>query len=103
MVDQPYTAEIAIETDDPELAKAILELAIDSDAFATRREGLDGITLTTIIVTLSPILIAPLFRLVRSTIEARKHVRFVKDGVTIEGVSEATLLKIIEREARKKK
>lgn len=103
MTDQTDTAEIAIETDDPELASAILELATEDEAFATRREGLDGVTLTTIIVTLSPVLIAPLFRLVRSTVEARKHVRFVKNGVTIEGVSEATLLKIIEREGRKKK
>lgn len=95
-------AEIAIETDSPELAKAIVELVGSEDTLVGKREGLDGVTLTTLVLTITPIVVGQLFRLIRAQIEAKKHVRLTHKGITVQGVSEATLLKIIEQQSRGK-
>jgi hypothetical protein len=93
--------EVAIETDDAELARGVIGLAEGSAPLVIEREGLDGALLQTILVVLTPLAIREVAKLVRNSIEARRHVRFIKDGTTIQGVSEATLLKLLEREAGK--
>ncbi|MBZ9940162.1 hypothetical protein LB533_03485 [Mesorhizobium sp. BR1-1-13] len=90
-------AEIAIETDSTELAAALAELAGSGNTLITKRDGLDGATLTTVLLTITPLVVGQIFRLIRAEIESKKHVRLIYNGVTIQGVSEATLLKIIEQ------
>lgn len=93
--------EVAVETDDAHLARSIIDLAEGPAPLVTEREGLDGALLQTILVVLTPLAIREVAKLVRTSIEAKRHVRFIKDGTTIQGVSEATLLKLLEREAGK--
>jgi hypothetical protein len=96
------TNEIAIETDSAELAREIAEAVDGATPVSGERKGLDGATLTTVLVTLTPFAIREIVRLATAHIAAKRHVRFVKDGVTIQGVSEATLLKILEEGETKK-
>ena len=88
-------SEIAIETDSPQLAEALKNLNEGGGTVAGERRGLDGVTLITILITLSPMVIAPVTKLLKASIDARKHVRVIKNGMTVEGVSEATLLKLL--------
>jgi hypothetical protein len=95
-------AEIAIETDSPELVRAITNLVAEESALTSKREGLDGATLTTLVLTITPLVVGQLFRVLRASIEAKQHVRLVHKGMTVQGVSEATLLRIIEQQSRGK-
>lgn len=88
-------SEVAIETDCLQLIEALKSLAGEGAVVAGERRGLDGITLVTILITLSPAIIASVTKLIKSSIESKKHVRVIKDGMTVEGVSESTLLKLM--------
>jgi len=90
------TNDIAIETDSPELVEQIAAAVEGTMPISGERKGLDGATLTTVIVTLSLFAIREIVRLATAHIAAKRHVRFVKDGITIQGVSESTLLKILK-------
>lgn len=96
------TIDIAIETDSPELAHEITNAVDGATAISGERRGLDGATLITLVVTLTPFAIREIVRLATAHIAARKHVRLIKDGVTIQGVSESTLLKILKNGEAKK-
>ena len=90
------SAEIAIETDDMELVLALEQAAADENTLAIKREGLDGATLSTVLLTLTPILIVQIVSLLKARESAKKHVRVIYKGMTIQGVSEETLMKILE-------
>ncbi|MES3090605.1 hypothetical protein QTN93_01160 [Sphingomonas aerolata] len=90
------TNDIAIETDSPEFAVELAAAVEGAMPISSERKGLDGATLTTIIVTLSPFAIREIVRLATAHIAAKRYVRLVKDGITIQGVSESTLLKILK-------
>lgn len=91
-------SEVAIETDSQELVEELKKLAGEDALVAGERRGMDGVTLVTVLLVLSPPIIASVTRLIKANIEARKHVRVIKDGVTIEGVSESTLKKLLHDE-----
>ena len=90
--------ELAIETDSAELIEALGELVEGQPSLIGERHGMDGVTLTTIIITLTPPILLAVTKLIEASIAARRHVRVIKDGVTIEGVSERTLLKLLSDE-----
>ncbi|MDH6269685.1 hypothetical protein M2360_005113 [Rhizobium sp. SG_E_25_P2] len=95
------SAEIAIETDDVELVLALQQVAADGNTLTTKREGLDGATLSTVLLTLTPILIVQIVGLLKTREAAKRHVRVIYKGVTIQGVSEETLKKILESQQLK--
>ena len=90
------SAEIAIETDDMHLVLALEQAAADESTLTVKRDGFDGATLSTVLLSLTPILIVQIVSLLKAREAAKKHVRVIYKGVTIQGVSEETLLKILD-------
>tara|TARA_R110000868_G_scaffold28294_4_gene106432 strand:- start:899 stop:1198 length:300 start_codon:yes stop_codon:yes gene_type:complete len=89
-------AEIAIEISDGVISYQLEQIGNGADCFTSQRNGLDGQTLFTVIMTLSPLVIGGIVKVVQAQIESKKYVRVLVDGVEVRGVSESTLLKIIE-------
>lgn len=88
--------EIAIEVSDEVVSYQLEQVGSDANCFALQRNGLDGQTLFTVIMTLSPLVVGGIVKVVQVQIESKKHVRVLVDGIEIRGVSESTLLRIIE-------
>lgn len=59
--------------------------------------GFDGAALVDIVVTLTPSLAAVLAGIYASRVRANQHVSLKMKGIEVKGVSEATLLKILDR------
>jgi hypothetical protein len=91
-------ATIVIETDSPDLISDFLTTNGISPGTPIERRGLDGMHLYTVVVTLTPVMLAALVQLYRTAAKSRRHVKFIRKGVIIQGVSEKTLLKILEDE-----
>jgi hypothetical protein len=88
-------ADIAIETDDRNLFTELSK--IDGAVLQADKRGMDGATILTTVVTLSPMVIGAIVKLVRMSLDARKHVKVTYKGMTIQGVSEETLLRILDK------
>ncbi|MDA8482635.1 hypothetical protein NNO07_06100 [Pseudomonas resinovorans] len=88
--------EIAIEISEKDALSQLTTLSEQADGFASERQGVDGLTLFTVIMTLTPLVINGIVDIVKSQIAAKKHIRVVVNGVEIQGVSEASLMKILE-------
>ncbi len=89
--------DIAIETDSPELVAELEQLEGTAPSLTGHSQGWDGLSVATVVLSLSAPVVPALVKILKANIEARRHVRVKKGGVTIEGVSEATLLKILEK------
>lgn len=87
--------DIAIETDDRNLFAELSK--IDGAVLQADKRGMDGATILTTVVTLSPMVIGAIVKLVRMSLDARKHVKVTYKGTTIQGVSEETLLRILDK------
>lgn len=96
-----FSAEIAIETDDKELVLMLQQASADENTLTIKREGLDGATLSTVLLTLTPVLIVQIVSLLKAREAAKKHVRVIYKGMTIQGVSEEALMKILEAQQEK--
>ena len=88
--------DIAIETDSPELVAELERLEGAVPSLTGHSQGWDGVSVATVVLALSAPIVPALVKIIKASIEARRHVRVKKGGITIEGVSEATLLKILE-------
>lgn len=88
--------EIAIEVSEEVISCQLEQLNNNADCFVSQRRGLDGQTLFTVVMTLSPLVIHGITKVVQAQIESKKHVRVLVDGIEFRGISEGTLLKIIE-------
>ncbi|ELY4259094.1 hypothetical protein SMZ27_003223 [Cronobacter sakazakii] len=88
-------AEIAIEVSDVQVLEELETLSKDADGFSSEHQGIDGVQLFTAVMTLGPLVINGIFKIVLAQIAARKHVRVIVDGTEISGVSEKTLMDIL--------
>ncbi|QXL96535.1 hypothetical protein AUM97_013485 [Cronobacter sakazakii] len=87
-------AEIAIEVSDVQVLEELETLSKDADGFSSEHQGIDGVQLFTAVMTLGPLVINGIVKIVLAQI-ARKHVRVIVDGTEISGVSEKTLMDIL--------
>lgn len=71
--------------------------AQNADVLRTENQGFDGSTLVGIAVTLTPVLIRYLVKMYALRLDANKQIQFIADGIAIKGVSEQTLLKLMDR------
>lgn len=88
-------SDIAIELSDKAALEELNELTREVNGFTSESQGVDGLSLYTAVMTLSPIVIAGIVKVALAQIAARKHVRVLVDGVEVKGVSEAALLEIV--------
>lgn len=87
--------DIAIEVSDKSALDQLDKLAEEGGGFSSESQGVDGVSLYTAVMTLTPIIIAGIVKVVLAQIAARKHVRVLVDGVEVVGVSEEALLEIV--------
>jgi hypothetical protein len=71
--------------------------------FAVNSQGFDGAHTIELVVTLTPPVAAFLAGLYAKRIAANRYISLKYKGIEVKGVSETTLLKIIERAAGKRK
>jgi hypothetical protein len=95
--------DIAIESDSREIFDELTQIAGLGKLLATEKRGMDGATLYTAVLTLTSGILAAVAGVVRAQIAAKKHVRVTRRGMVIRGVSEKTLLKLLENEQNKAK
>src|SRR5262249_5327339 len=95
--------DIAIETDSADLINKLRRLQTAGELLVTERRGIDGTALITIIVTITPPIIAALSSIIRAEIEAKKHVQVKHKGMTIQGVSEKALIAILQNEQKRQR
>lgn len=88
--------EIAIEVSDAQVLAQLELLGKDANGFSSEHQGIDGIQIFTAVMTLGPLVIHGIVKVVLAQIAAKKHVRVLVDGVEIRGVSEEALLDIIQ-------
>jgi hypothetical protein len=92
-------AEIAVEVSDREALSHLQLLAEQADGFVSESKGIDGVTLCTVIMTLGPLVINGIVKIVQAQIRAKRHVRLKIDGIEITGISDDTLIEVLrERE-----
>jgi hypothetical protein len=91
--------DIAIETDNRQAIDALSEIEGVEDALTTERRGADGATLVTMVLTLTPPIIAGIVAIVRAEIAAKRYVKVTRKGMVIQGISEGALMKILHEEA----
>lgn len=89
-------SEIAIEVSDVQVLEQLELLGKDSDGFSSEHQGIDGVQLFTAVMTLGPLVITGIVKVVLAQIAAKKHVRVLVDGIEIHGVSEKTLMDILK-------
>lgn len=94
--------EIAVEVSDKGALAQLEQLGMEANGFSAERQGIDGVTLFTAVMTLGPLVIGGIVKVVQAQEAAKKHVRVLIDGVEIRGVSEATLLAILKNRGAKK-
>lgn len=94
--------DVAIETNDRDVLKQLEAIDGTADVLASERRGMNGSTLFTAVLALAPATLPVIVSIVKAQLEARKHIRVIVDGVEIRGVSEKTLMKILENEQHKK-
>jgi DNA-binding transcriptional ArsR family regulator len=87
--------EIAVELSDKAALQELEKLSEGADGFTSERKGMDGMTLCTVVMTLSPLVINGIVKIYQSQQEAKRHVRIKIKGVEIQGVSEQKLLEIL--------
>ena len=80
-------ADIAIETGDQAVVSALSTIEGIGDILTTERRGIDGATLYTVVITLTPALVTAITAIIRAQIAARKHVRVTRKGMVIQGVA----------------
>lgn len=89
---------IAIELSDDALASE-LKLIGGENAHRIERNALDGSGETiTVVLILVPLILREVSKIIQKGIEAKKHVKVFYDGKEIRGISEKTLLKLLEKE-----
>jgi len=88
--------QIAIEIAERAAATELEALAQGSDAFLSERQGMDGVALFTVILTLTPVLVGGIVKIVQAQIKAKKHVHVKVRGIEIRGVSEEALIRILK-------
>jgi hypothetical protein len=93
--------DIAIETDSVDLIAQLQQLPNVGDLLTSERRGIDGASLITAILSLTAALIPAVVSILKAQIAARKHVKVTRQGVVIQGVSEATLLALLETERQR--
>jgi hypothetical protein len=96
--------QIAIEVpgyDKDEIAKDLQYEQIDFLAVTSR--GFDGGQTVELLVTITPPVAAFLAGLYAKRVTANRYISLKYKGIEVKGVSEATLLKIIERATGKRK
>jgi hypothetical protein len=94
--------DIAIEVSDEQALEQLELLGKDANGFSSKHQGIDGIQIFTAVMTLGPLVIRGIVKVVLAEIAAKKHVRVVVDGVEIRGVSEEVLLEILQSKVVKK-
>lgn len=89
---------IAIELSDEALASELNQIG-GGNAHRIDRNAHDGSGETiTIILILAPLIIREVSKIIQKGIEAKKHVKVFHNGKEIKGVSEKTLLKLLEKD-----
>jgi hypothetical protein len=94
--------EIAIEVSDKDAAAQLEQVGESESAISVERKGMDGMTLFTVVMPLVPLLIHGIVRIVQTQINARRHVRVMVDGMEVRGVSEETLLTMLQHRTGEK-
>lgn len=63
---------------------------------------MDGISVSTVVMTLGPFVIKGIVDIVKAQLEAKRHVKVKVGGVEIRGVDEKTLLSLLEKTRKEK-
>ncbi|WP_455927761.1 hypothetical protein [Pseudomonas capeferrum] len=87
--------DVSVEISETEALNQLINL--DPQAETSKRHGMDGITVFTVVMTLAPLVIKGIVDIVNAQLAARKHVRVTVKGVEIRGVSEKTLHAIVDK------
>jgi hypothetical protein len=88
--------EIAIEVSDAQALEQLQLLGKDANGFSSAHQGIDGVQILTAVMTLGPLVIHGIVKIVLAQIAAKKHVRVLIDGVEIRGVSEEALMEVLQ-------
>lgn len=94
--------DIAIEVSDAQVLAQLELLGKDANGFSSELQGIDGVQIFTAVMTLGPLVIHGIVKVVLAQIAAKKHVRVLVDGIEIRGVSEDALLEILQSNVVKK-
>ena len=86
---------IAVATEDANAVEQILR-TIDPAVLRLETQGFDGAKLVEFLLTLSPVSVVALNKFYIERIRANNFVQFKNEDFEIKGVSEATLLRILE-------
>lgn len=92
--------DIAIEITDPQALEQLKHLS--PDCIVSQRRGMDGFSVSTIVLALGPLVIKGVVDIVKAQLEAKKHVRVKVNGTEVGGVSEKTLLALYEKMLKEK-
>jgi hypothetical protein len=96
--------QIAVEVPRPDQDEIEKSLQGDRiDFLAVNSQGFDGAHTIELVVTLTPPVAAFLAGLYAKRVAANRYISLKYKGIEVKGVSEATLLKIIDRAAGKRK
>jgi hypothetical protein len=87
---------IAVPASDEEELRQILAAEV-GEVLAIEGKGFDGQHLTTLVVALTPPLVKALVALYAVRAGANRAISYSHKGIVIKGVSEETLLKLIEK------
>jgi hypothetical protein len=93
---------VSVPRDESELIAAELR-AEGADLLPVSSEGFDGASTVNLIVALTPPVAAILAGLYTKRLAANRYISLKYKGIEVKGVSEATLLKIVERSVAIKK